>query len=474
MGLLCCIKRELRNSIWLASIILLPTIFVVWLLRKVLRARRPPLEAGAKHVAFFHPYCDDGGGGERVLWTAIAALAERYPGHQISVYTGDTAADAEIFARVQQRFGLRVPDGVRLVRLRSRWLLDPSYYPLLTLLGQAVGSVLVALEALLRLLPDVYIDSMGYGFTLPVFRLLGGCRVGCYVHYPTISSDMLEAVSVGRAAFNNRAQFASVDALRWMKLAYYRLFAQLYGLVGRAAHVVMVNSSWTRAHVVAIWGGEGRVSTVFPPCDLERLQRLPADGPNGRRPPCVLSVGQFRPEKNHSLQLESFSRLLRDHPEETADLRLVLVGGCRGAADQTRVNALKALANALGISERFELRVNVGYDELLELFSEALVGLHTMRDEHFGIGVVEMMAAGVVVVAHCSGGPLTDIVDTTEESRTGYLAASARQYAECMLAVLRADKGYLADLRARARKSCDRFGEKPFSDDFLRACRPLL
>ena len=61
------------------------------------------------------------------------------------------------------------------------------------------------------------------------------------------------------------------------------------------------------------------------------------------------------------------------------------------------------------------------------------------------------MAAGVVVVAHCSGGPLTDIVDTTEEGRTGYLAASARQYAECMLAVLRADERYLADLRARAR-----------------------
>lgn len=29
-------------------------------------------------VGFFHPYCNDGGGGERVLWTAIRALQKRY------------------------------------------------------------------------------------------------------------------------------------------------------------------------------------------------------------------------------------------------------------------------------------------------------------------------------------------------------------------------------------------------------------
>ena len=62
-----------------------------------------------------------------------------------------------------------------------------------------------------------------------------------------------------------------------------------------------------------------------------------------------------------------------------------------------------------------------------------------------------MMAAGVAVVAHCSGGPLADIVDTSEATRTGYLAASARQYADSMVAVLRADRRQLADLRARAR-----------------------
>ena len=30
-------------------------------------------------VAFFHPYCNAGGGGERVLWCAVRAVQTRYP-----------------------------------------------------------------------------------------------------------------------------------------------------------------------------------------------------------------------------------------------------------------------------------------------------------------------------------------------------------------------------------------------------------
>ena len=41
---------------------------------------------------------------------------------------------------------------------------------------------------------QVYIDTMGYAFTAPLFRALGGARTAAYVHYPTISTDMLSAL----------------------------------------------------------------------------------------------------------------------------------------------------------------------------------------------------------------------------------------------------------------------------------------
>ena len=43
-----------------------------------------------------------------------------------------------------------------------------------------------------------------------------------------------------------------------------------------------------------------------------------------------------------------------------------------------------------------EFAVNVSFDELRSLLSEAVGGLHTMLDEHFGISVVEYMAAGLL------------------------------------------------------------------------------
>jgi hypothetical protein len=50
----------------------------------------PPIShQGQVRIGFFHPYCDAGGGGERVLWTGVRALRKRFPAAKLIVYTGD-------------------------------------------------------------------------------------------------------------------------------------------------------------------------------------------------------------------------------------------------------------------------------------------------------------------------------------------------------------------------------------------------
>lgn len=55
------------------------------------------------------------------------------------------------------------------------------------------------------------------------------------------------------------------------KLLYYHAFAFLYGMVGGFASNVMVNSSWTKGHIAALWK-RSSPAVVFPPCDTSELE----------------------------------------------------------------------------------------------------------------------------------------------------------------------------------------------------------
>ena len=52
---------------------------------------------------------------------------------------------------------------------------------------------------------------------------------------------------------------------------------------------------------------------------------------------------------------------------------------------------LKEQAKALGLEDDVTFEVNLSFPRLKELMGESAVGIHTMWNEHFGIGVVEMM-----------------------------------------------------------------------------------
>jgi alpha-1,2-mannosyltransferase len=89
---------------------------------------------------------------------------------------------------------------------------------------------------------------------------------------------------------------------------------------------------------------------------------------------------------------------------------LVIIGSTRNDDDKSLQESLAREALALGLQDSVRFEVNQPYSVLQKYMASALIGLHSMWNEHFGISVVEMMAAGMVVIAHNSGGPLMDIV----------------------------------------------------------------
>ncbi|XP_071951298.1 GDP-Man:Man(3)GlcNAc(2)-PP-Dol alpha-1,2-mannosyltransferase-like [Antedon mediterranea] len=483
------LQRLLWNLLFLALLIISPIVIIiscsfVYIKSSIQRNKHKKIphlwektENGMQPVVvgFFHPYCNAGGGGERVLWCAIQALQRRYSFVRCVVYTGDqNVTGEEIILKAKQRFNITVEKPVEFVFLKRRHLVEASTYPFFTLLGQSLGSVGLGLEALQKFTPDLYIDTMGYAFTIPLFKYIGNCRTGSYVHYPTISTDMLARVAERREAHNNPGFIARNPVLSCFKLVYYRLFAYLYGIMGARNEVIMVNSSWTENHILDIWKCPQKTSIVYPPCDTSGFLKLPLhDGSLHQH--TIVSVAQFRPEKDHQLQIRAFNKLLKNYSDDPyRNLRLILVGSCRNREDMERVDELRELCERFNIRANVEFKLNVSFDELKKHLSEATIGLHTMWNEHFGIGVVECMAAGTIILAHNSGGPKKDIVVRYNGQPTGFLATDVDEYADAMATILLMKKADRLKIRENARESVKRFSEEVFEREFLIATELLF
>ncbi|XP_058985141.1 GDP-Man:Man(3)GlcNAc(2)-PP-Dol alpha-1,2-mannosyltransferase [Musca domestica] len=452
----------------------------LYCLRKYLQSRKSKLadrNVNVVNVGIFHPYCNAGGGGERVLWCAVRSLQAKYDNIKILIYTGDIESSPNaILEKAKSVFNIYIEkDSVTFVYLKLRHWVEAKKYPCFTLLGQSIGSILLGLEALCKFPPDIYIDTMGYAFTLPLFRYIGCCKVGCYVHYPTISTEMLRRVQQREYSHNNHSYVVRNPFLTWTKVTYYKLFAKMYSWVGRSSETIMVNSSWTENHILNLWGAPFKTHRVYPPCEVNHIKKLKrSENPNKI---IILSVGQFRPEKDHPLQLQTMYELrtlLNRNEEMWNKIQLVILGSCRNESDYERLKNMQDLSKHLSLENSVEFKVNVPYSELLEIYKIASIGIHTMWNEHFGIGIVECMAAGLIMVAHKSGGPLLDIIETSEGSQNGFLATDASEYANCILSIIYNSLEQNEVIRNAARSSVERFSEKEFEANFLRAIIPLF
>lgn len=268
------------------------------------------------------------------------------------------------------------------------------------------------------------------------------------------------------STFNNAGWIRRSRFLTKCKIYYYRLFAKLYGFMGRRSNVVMVNSTWTYRHILKLWNPK-RLVIVYPPCDTGTFQKLPVIRP--ARSFTIISVGQFRPEKNHEMQLQVLKEFLSYiDRERQKTVKLVLVGSCRNEEDEDRVAKLKNLAREARVDKHIRFELNVPFEKLQSELKNAKVALHTMENEHFGIVLPECMAAGCVMVAHNSGGPKDDILVDWQGNRVGFLANSKEAMASCLVEVLNFSDIERRTLIEAARASVEaKFSVDVFEASFL-------
>lgn len=84
------------------------------------------------------------------------------------------------------------------------------------------------------------------------------------------------------------------------------------------------------------------------------------------------------------------------------------------------------------------------------------------------------MAAGLIMVAHKSGGPLLDIIEESDTSRNGFLAEDDTEYAQAIAIILVMSENVRHRIREAARSSTSRFSVEEFKYNFMRAVEPVF
>ncbi|KAF8398224.1 hypothetical protein HHK36_017150 [Tetracentron sinense] len=191
-------------------------------------------------VGFFHPYTNDGGGGERVLWCAVKAIQEENPNLDCIFYTGDHDASPEsLSGRAVDRFGVEL-------------LHPPQEWKLLWLFCAVAGDQTVGVF--------MYIIH----HTVVVISVADVCIFDKFMHFFIF---LFSFVVAPRKPF-----FCGSIWLSRCKVIYYTFFSWIYGIVGSCTHLAMVKSSWTQSHIEKIWRIPERTKRVYPPCDTSGLQ----------------------------------------------------------------------------------------------------------------------------------------------------------------------------------------------------------
>ncbi|OBA21870.1 GDP-Man:Man(3)GlcNAc(2)-PP-Dol alpha-1,2-mannosyltransferase [Metschnikowia bicuspidata var. bicuspidata NRRL YB-4993] len=376
---------------------------------------------------FFHPYANNGGGGEKVLWQAVLATLMEDKRNIVAVYTtNNDTGPLRILRKAEEKFKISNLDSRRIVfiylRKYAAWI-DSSSWKHFTLAGQLLGCVVLGLEAMYELSPDVWIDTMGLPGSYWLVSWILKIPVVAYVHYPIIQPDMFNKLkfrTVGDlAAFN----FTLGHAKQLVKFFYWSLLYSVYMYLGSCVDVTLANGTWTYDHISSIWALNKTkvVSIVYPPCSTEEMVRAETAGPSKRQNK-LLYIAQFRPEKRHALVLENYLKFVeafRSSKLPLSDLpTLVFLGSCRTETDSSTLDSLRHQAANLDLTDHIEFLVGCSFAEVKLTLSECTFGLNAMWNEHFGIGVVEYLSAGVVPLVHASAGPLLDIVRESEPSTT--------------------------------------------------------
>jgi len=298
-------------------------------------------------VGLVHGTLSKMGGGEKVAIGFIEGMNEL--GIKPEVFTGDEILNGQI---IYDLFGKKLDFNhtkISTVKLRSFMGLYRNTLP--RLLATKMKNF------------DLIVDTSGLNVT-PIFMPKKMIR---YVHNPVM----------------HRLRETERKGLFWKAYRYpYEIISQR--LPKKCE--LLANSKFTSERIKEEWGRSATV--VYPPVELMKpdLKELQ-----------MISVGRFSFEKRY----EEIICLAASMPT----MKFII---CGALYDKVYFDKIALLADGM---ENVKLLTDVPNEELRKLLAKSTYFLHAMRNEDFGIAVVEAMSCGCIPIVHRSGGPMEIVGD---------------------------------------------------------------
>jgi len=365
-------------------------------------------------ICVVHNTLNSVGGGERVCLTVIEALKSL--DYEVTLITAEPT------------------DWIRVERSIGKVVRPDHEISLLPLCVRAFG-VYMRLLTSLKLAKsrgdyDLVINT--HGDVLPVTSDI------LYMHYPTF------------------ALIKETPVNKYSKSLFWRLYFTPYEKIQsqlvkkRRWKILLTNSEFSKEAIRKYVGAEAII--LYPPVDVNDFLKV---SENKNREDKVVLCGRYTPEKNYEFALKVASHL--------PGVKFIIIGAYSGKVSGAYYSKLTRIKEKLGLNN-VKLLKNVSREEQLRIYSKSKVFMHAMINEHFGIAVVEGMAAGLIPIVHKSGGPWLDIVDR------GKFGLGYSNISEAVKAIKYALNNY-GNLRENALARAALFHKDNFINNFIKVVK---
>jgi alpha-1,2-mannosyltransferase len=362
-------------------------------------------------VGVFSPVINWCGGAEWVAVNIINVLKEY--GHQIVVLTDNPLNQS----RFQSVFSRNVPVDQQIV-------FPLRFFPSTDLKNVYTDALRLQI---LKFKCDVLIDTFSNAI-LPATNI-------AYIHHP-----LLRRIEIGATLWNDSSRVRRNRAF----FIPYKSFLKLPRINNNK--LIFANSNFTAKAIKTETGLDSHV--LYPSVSSEIINYTQADFDRERND-TVTTVSRIAIGKN--------LKIIPEIAKLTSNKLTFNIVGLLDSED-TLISLQKQIKE-LKLSDRVKIFTNVKREQLRQMLLNSKVYLHTTLNEHFGISIVEAMTSGCIPVVHNSGGPIEFVPQNHRYS----------SIEEAAIKVEQAFNEWSPENSRNISKSADKFSEKNFANQFIKA-----